>query len=88
MQGERHRSILRPEPEIVLAAANARIAWVLNNPRMSDWLKQALRKAENADPIVLMNDLEILRQLLASRAQAQVEIEVGARMSDSGYRKR
>lgn len=69
----------------MLAAANARIEWVLTNPRMSDWLKQALRTAEGADPIALVNDLEILRQLLVPRAQAQAEIELRARIFDSRY---
>lgn len=58
----------------MLAAADARIAWVLDHPHMSDWLKGALRNAEGIDPVVLQNDVEILRQLLIARAQAQIEI--------------
>lgn len=85
MQGERHCPMLRQEPEIMLAAANARITWALNNPRMSNWLKRALRTAENADPIALSNDIEILRQLLIPRTQALVEIEVCARILGSRY---
>ena len=48
---------LRQETEIMLAAADARIAWVLEHPHMSDWLKQALRTADGLDPIGLQNDV-------------------------------
>ena len=33
---------LAQDPETMLAAADARIAWVLQHPHMSDWLKEAL----------------------------------------------
>jgi len=65
---------LRQEPEIMLAVADARIAWVLEHPHMSDWLKQALRSANGLDPIGLQNDVEMLRHLIVPRSQAQIEI--------------
>ena len=67
---------LRPEPELLLAAAEDRIAWVLEHPQMSDWLKQALRSADEADPVVLQNDLEMIRHLLLPRCQAQIDLAV------------
>ncbi|GHH25177.1 hypothetical protein GCM10008023_38160 [Sphingomonas glacialis] len=70
---ERMREVRR-EPEIMLAVADARIAWVLEHPHMSDWLKQALRTADGLDPIGLQNDIEMLRHLIVPRAQAQIEI--------------
>lgn len=64
------------EPEALLAVAQARIAWVLDHPTMSDWLKQALRSADDVDPIALQNDVEMLRHLIVPRAQAQIEIAI------------
>lgn len=68
--------MIRPEPELLLAAAEARIAWVLDHPQMSDWLKQALRAAAGVDPIVLQNDVEMVRHLLLPRCQAQIDLAV------------
>ena len=65
---------LRQEPEIMLAVADARIAWVLAHPHVSDWLKQALRTADGLDPIALQNDIEMLKQLITPRSQARIEI--------------
>ena len=65
---------LRQEPEIMLAIADARISWVLEHPYMSDWLKQALRTADGLDPIGLQNDVEMLKHLVMTRSQAQLEI--------------
>ena len=61
------------EYEIRLRIADARIAWVLDHPHMSDWLKQALRTAHGVDPIVLQNDVELLKHLIALRSRAQIE---------------
>lgn len=66
------------EPEITLAEAEARIAWVIAHPHMSEWLKQALRSADGLEPIALRNDLEILGLLLLPRAQTQLEIALAA----------
>ncbi|MFS0774246.1 hypothetical protein [Sphingomonas sp. 1P08PE] len=62
------------EPEALLAVAQARIAWVLDHPNMSEWLKNALRTAEGNDPTGLWNDVEMLRHLIVPRSQAQIEI--------------
>ena len=61
---------MTPEPEVALAATEARIAWVLDHPAMSPWLKEALRAAVRSDPVASANDAEILRHLLQHRAQA------------------
>ncbi len=76
-QEERVREV-RQDPEIKLAVADARIAWVLEHPHMSDWLKQALRTADGLDPIGLQNDVEMLRHLIVPRSQAQIEITMTA----------
>lgn len=67
---------MRQELEIMLAAAQARITWVLDHPDMSEWLKQALRTADGLDPIALQNDLEMLRHLIIAHAQAKIEITI------------
>ncbi len=36
------------------------IAWLLEHPGISDWLKAALRSARECDPIALNNDLQLL----------------------------
>lgn len=64
----------RPEPEIRLATANARIAWVLNHPDTSSWLKAALRSARDVNPIEIQNDIEILRHLITERANAEGDL--------------
>lgn len=62
----------------MLAIADARIAWVLEHPHMSEWLKQALRAADGLDPIELQNDVEMLRHLIVPKSQAQIEIGMTA----------
>lgn len=62
----------------MLAVAEARIAWVLKHPHMSDWLKQAIRTAEGLDPIGLQNDVEMLKHLIVPRSQAQIEIAMAS----------
>lgn len=74
MKRERRADASRHEPEIMLAVAEARIAWVIDHQHMSEWLKLALRSADGLDPIVLKNDLEMLCHLVMRRAHAQVEI--------------
>lgn len=69
---------LRQETEILLAEADAKIAWVLEHPHMSDWLKQALRTADGLDPIALQNDVEMLKHLVAIRSHAQIETAMGS----------
>lgn len=82
MSGEERMIEVRQEPEIILAVADARIAWVLEHPHMSDWLKQALRTADRLDPIGLQNDVEMLRHLIVPRSQAQIDIAMTSAFVD------
>jgi hypothetical protein len=52
---------------------DAQIAWVLAHPAINPWLKQALSTALDRDPVQMLNDLEILRTILARRAEIFVE---------------
>jgi len=65
---------VRQEPEIALALAEARIAWALNHPHLSDWLKAALRTTTGLDQIAIQKEIELLGQLIAQRARAEVDI--------------
>lgn len=69
---------LRQEAEMALAAADARIAWVLQHPHMSDWLKEALRTADGLDPVALQSDVEMLKHLIVTRSHAQIEAAMGS----------
>lgn len=53
-----------PLQDDTLRTNEDRITWVLDHPRMSLWLKTALKSALERNPIALLNDLEILNQLL------------------------
>lgn len=68
-----------PIPDDVPHTNEERIAWVLAHPRMSAWLKEALRGARERDPVEILNDLEILNLLLRS----QCETEIGTAFSGS-----
>ena len=66
--------------ELRLAEARVRqaeghIAWILDHPGFSDWLKTALRDAIRKDPVHLANDLELLGHLLRSWSRARIEQE-------------
>jgi hypothetical protein len=50
-----------------------RIAWVLDHPGTSPWLKTALETALQRDPIAIVNDLEILNLLLRARWRASLD---------------
>ncbi|GAB0120132.1 hypothetical protein [Acidisoma sp. 7E03] len=50
--------------------ADAQIAFILDHPGMSDWLKTALREALPRDPVAVLNDLELLAIVLRGRADA------------------
>jgi hypothetical protein len=41
---------------------------ILNDPSASNWLRDALRKALDRDPVDAANDAEILAAVLAARA--------------------
>ena len=68
--------VVRPEPEIGLAIAKARIAWALDHPGISDWLKAALRTANDLDPVAVENDVEMLRFLITGRATAEIAVSM------------
>lgn len=78
MKWKGRETYMRPEPEIMLAVADTRIAWVLDHPHISDWLKQTLLAASGLDPIALQNDVELLRHLITPLTQAQIEIAMPA----------
>lgn len=61
-------------PEEVLQSNDERIAWVLAHPRMSPWLKEALRGARERDPVEVLNELEILNLLLRAECETKIEI--------------
>jgi hypothetical protein len=50
------------------------VAFILNCPRTSDWLKEALRNALPRDPIAILNDLEILTLVLRRRATRMLDV--------------
>ena len=56
-----------------LTAFEERIDWVLSHPRMSDWLKHALRSARDRNPSDILNDLAMIEALLRRRAELQIE---------------
>jgi len=76
MERQKGENALREEPEIKLAIADARIAWVLDHPHMSDSLKRALRTADGLNPMAMQNDIEMLRHLITPWVQAQIEIRM------------
>ena len=78
MEHGQNQSASRQEPEMKLAVTDARIAWVLDNAHVSEWLKQALRAAEGLNPIILQNDVEMLRHLILPRVHAQIEMTISA----------
>jgi len=72
--------IQRHQPALSeLDAIDDRIRWVLENPAMSDWLKEALRSALREDPVALANDLEILRHLIVPRIGILAREAIGLR---------
>lgn len=60
-------------------AIDDQIAFVLGNPRMSAWLQTALKEALLLDPIVVLNDLEILNLILRSRSEILLAEEFAKR---------
>ncbi|MDR7257538.1 hypothetical protein J2X47_001709 [Sphingomonas sp. BE270] len=69
-----------------LREAERQIEWVLAHPRMSPWLKDALRSAIDQDPIQIMNDLEVLRHVLSARCEASVRLYLEAPDASSSAR--
>ena len=60
-----------------LREAERRIAWALDHPGASAWLKDALRAALVRDPVEVMNDVEMLRELLRLRTELVVQRALG-----------
>jgi hypothetical protein len=50
------------------------VAFVLNDPGMSAWLKDAIRAALDRHPLEVLNDLEILNTILRSRSEALIAL--------------
>lgn len=65
-----------PEPELSLAVARSRIAWILDHPDTSCWLKDAVRSACLRDPVAVQNDVEMLRHLILPYATAQIKLSL------------
>lgn len=63
-----------PPPEDVLQTNEERIEWVLAHPRMSHWLKEALRGARDRDPVEVLNELEILNLLLRTECEFRIRM--------------
>jgi hypothetical protein len=61
-----------------LQEAERRIAWVLDHPHVSAWLKASLRAALPCDPVMVANDVEMLRELLRFRTDAIIESVLGS----------
>ncbi|PZN94094.1 MAG: hypothetical protein DCF31_10630 [Alphaproteobacteria bacterium] len=62
------------EPETVLATARARVAWLLDNPGTSAWLKASLQAADGHDPISIQNDIQLLLHVIAPLASCPIEV--------------
>lgn len=56
----------------VLERNEQRIAWALEHPDISTWLKDALRGARERDPVEVLNDLEILVVLLRTDCEVRL----------------
>lgn len=63
-----------PEPEVERAQIDRRIAWVLEHPGTSQWLRAALESAMGEDPLQIANDVEMLRHLLVPRSIACAQL--------------
>ena len=64
------------DPKVAMTIADAQIAWALEHPGMSSWLKRALREAMESDPVAVANDVEVLRHLVQARCQAWVDTQL------------
>lgn len=59
--------------------AEQRVAWLLDHPRITPWLKSALRTAlEQDDPVAVANDAELLRDVVRFRSEAIVDSALAA----------
>lgn len=53
------------------------IGWLLNNPATSPWLRRAIVGAIQGEPITVLNELEILKDVLVRWANANIEDKLG-----------
>jgi hypothetical protein len=60
------------------AEGERQVAFILEHPGMSAWLKDALRTALPRHPVSVLNDLEVLGFVLRRRARAWAAL-TGAR---------
>ena len=67
---------MNPEAASKLDGTEARIAWLLAYPSMSAWLKQTLRAAFAADPVTVVDDVELPKLLLRSRTEARLSMQL------------
>lgn len=61
-------------PYEILQTNDERITWVLSDPRMSSWLKDALTSSRDRDPVEVLNELEILNLLLRTECETKLQI--------------
>lgn len=73
-------------PNEILQTNDERIAWVLSDPRMSSWLKEALRSSRERDPVEVLNELEILNLLLRTECETKIQIAFSSPMKGSDRR--
>ena len=75
-------------PDDALRTNDQRIAWILSHPRTSPWLKDALRAARERDPVVVLNELEILTLLLRTECEGRMRLlRLEAETDRDGQRK-
>lgn len=73
-----------PTPDVgadAVSVAEARIASVLTSATVSPWLKGALGTAVYHDTVEVLDDLDVLQQLLAERAAAEVDVMIDSGLS-------
>lgn len=60
-------------------AVDEQIAYVLDHPFFSAWLKDTLREALDLDPVQVLNDLEVLNLILRQRSHLLIEERIYGR---------
>jgi hypothetical protein len=65
--------VMHHEPETLLATTNRRIAHLLASNHASEWLKAVLRTTDGHDALKILNDLKILRHLIAPLARCSAD---------------
>jgi hypothetical protein len=76
MSDPTERQKVPERPNGAIDVAEARIAWVLDHPHTSEWLKNAIRTADGLEPAALQNDVEVLKHLVQLLAHAHMEISL------------